>query len=87
MKKLVLLAVLLSAVGVAQAEYDTSYHDGVKHQTGKQQLSKRPYAAPVENKEVLEGASVTEEVVVDKKHQPLRLHMLGKLPYMEKAKD
>ena len=82
MKVSVLLAaVLLAVAGIASA-------DEVKQNiVGQHQLSKRPHASPVADKEVLEGASITEEVVVDKKHQPLRLHMLGKLPYMEKATD
>jgi hypothetical protein len=76
-----LTAVLLAVAGIASAEE-------VKQNTNTQhQLSKRPYAAPVVDKETFDGASVTEEVVVDKKHQTLRLHMLGKLPYMEKATD
>ena len=82
--RILVLAALLALAGLAQAELD---HDGIKQPAAQQNLSKRPYAAPVKDKEVLEGASVTEEVVVDKKHQPLRLHMLGKLPYMEKATD
>ena len=73
-----LVFVALLAVGVAQADEQSNVVN---------QLAKRSYAAPVKDKEVLEGASVTEEIVVDKKHQPLRLHMLGKLPYMEKATD
>ena len=81
---MLLAAVLLVVSSLAQAELD---HDGIKQQHSQHQLSKRPYATPVVDKEVLEGASVTEEVVVEKKHQPLRLHMLGKLPYMEKATD
>ena len=75
-----IVAVMLGFVGVAQADEQTNV-------ANQQQLSKRPYAAPVKE-EKFEGAIVTEEVVVvDKKHQPLRLHMLGKLPYMEKATD
>ena len=80
MKVSVLLAAVLLAVGVAQADEQSNI-------VNQHQLAKRSYAAPVKEKEVLEGASVTEEVVVDKKHQTLRLHMLGKLPYMEKATD
>ena len=74
-----IVAVMLGVVGVAQADEPTNV-------ANQQQLSKRPYAAPVKE-EKFEGASVKEEVVVDKKHQTLRLHMLGKLPYMEKATD
>lgn len=75
------VAGLIGIIGLAQAE--VAQPNSINAHT----LSKRPYAAPVVDKEVLEGASVTEEVVVEKKHQPLRLHMLGKLPYMEKATD
>ena len=75
-----LVFVALLAVGLAQADEQSNV-------VNQQQLAKRSYAAPVKDKEVLEGASVTEEVVVDKKHQTLRLHMLGKLPYMEKAAE
>jgi hypothetical protein len=80
MKVSVLLAAVLLTVGVAQADEQSNI-------VNQQQLAKRSYAAPVKDKEVLEGASVTEEVEVDKKHQPLRLHMLGKLPYMERAAE
>jgi hypothetical protein len=75
-----IVAVMLGVVSFAQADEQTSI-------VNQQQLSKRPYAAPVVKSESFEGAVIKEEVVVEKKHQPLRLHMLGKLPYMEKAAD
>jgi hypothetical protein len=85
MKTLISLAVLLATVGVAQAEYDSSYHDGVKQPTGQHQLSKRPYAAPAVDKETFDGAVVNKEQVEKPTH--LNLHMLGKRPFMEKATD
>jgi hypothetical protein len=83
MKTLITLAILLSLVGVAQAELD---HDGIKRQHGHQQLSKRPYVAPVVVvKETFDGAVVEKEEVEQPKK--LRLHMLDRRPYMEKASD
>ena len=82
MKTLISLALLLSVVGVAQAELD---HDGIKQPLSQQQLSKRPYVAPVVVvKETFDGAVVDKEVEQPKK---LRLHMLDRRPYMEKASD
>jgi hypothetical protein len=85
MKTLISLAVLLATVGVAQAEHDTSYHDGVKHPAGQHQLSKRPYAAPVVDKETFDGAVVDKEKVEKPTH--LNLHMLGRRPYSEKSAE
>jgi len=84
MKTSILLAVLLAVVGVAQAEQDTSYHDGIKRPVGQQQLSKRSYAAPVA-KETFDGAVVDKEVVEQPKR--LNLHMLDRRPYSQKAVD
>jgi hypothetical protein len=84
MKTLISLAVLLAVVGVAQAEHDASYHDGVKHPAGQHQLSKRPYAAPVA-KETFDGAVIDKEVVEQPKR--LNLHMLDRRPYSQKAVD
>lgn len=81
MKTLISLAVLLAVVGTAQAELD---HDGIKQPAGQQNLSKRPYAAPVVKSESFEGAVVKEEVEQPKK---LRTFMLDRRPYMEKAAD
>ena len=79
MKVSVLLTALLLAVaGVASA-------DEVKQNTNTQhQLSKRPYAAPVVDKETFDGAVVDKEV---EKPKQLNLHMLGRRPYSEKATD
>ena len=77
MKVSVLLAVLLAVAGVASA-------DEVKQNT-QHQLSKRPYAAPVVDKETFDGAVVDKKEVEQPKQ--LNLHMLGKRPYMEKATD
>jgi hypothetical protein len=85
MKTLISLAVLLAVVGVAQAEQDTSYHDGVKRSVGQQQLSKRPYVTPVADKEKFEGAVVEKEAVEQPKK--IRAFMLDRRPYMEKAAD
>ena len=80
-----LLALLAGAVGVAQADHDTSYHDGIKHPTGQQQLSKRPYVAPVEKTDTLEGAAITKEDKAEEAknnvHKPLRLFFLDRRPY------
>ena len=82
MKTLISLAVLLAVVGTAQAELD---HDGIKQPAATHQnLSKRPYAAPVVKTESFEGAVVKEEVEQPKK---LRTFMLDRRPYMEKAAD
>jgi hypothetical protein len=80
MKVSVLLTALLLAVaGVASA-------DEVKQNTNTQhQLSKRPYAAPVVDKETFDGAVVDKKEVEQPKQ--LNLHMLGKRPFMEKATD
>jgi hypothetical protein len=77
MKVSVLLtAILLAVAGVASA-------DEVKQNT-QHQLSKRPYAAPVVDKETFDGAVVDKEV---EKPKQLNLHMLGRRPYSEKAND
>lgn len=82
MKTVITLAALLAIVGVAQAELD---HDGIKHQHSQQNLSKRPYAAPVVKTESFQGAVVDKEQVV--KPTQLNLHMLDRRPYMKKAED
>lgn len=82
MKTLISIAVLLAVVGTAQAELD---HDGIKQPAATHQnLSKRPYVAPVVKVESFEGAVVKEEVEQPKK---LRTFMLDRRPYMEKAAD
>ena len=80
MKVSVLLTALLLAVaGVASA-------DEVKQNTNTQhQLSKRPYAAPVVDKETFDGAVVDKKEVEQPKQ--LNLHMLGRRAYSEKTAD
>jgi predicted ATPase len=77
--KSILLAVLLTVAGVAVAEE-------VKQNTvSQQQLSKRPYAAPVVDKETFDGAVVDKEVVEQPKK--LNVFMLDRRPYSVKAAD
>jgi hypothetical protein len=64
----------------AQAELD---HDGIKKHTTQQQLSKRPYSAPVA-KETFDGAAVVVDKEVDQPKK-LNLHMLDRRPYVQKA--
>jgi hypothetical protein len=88
MKTLISLAVLLAVVGVAQADsyHETDYHDGIKRPAATHQnLSRKPYAAPVVKTETFDGAVVDKEVVEQPKR--LNLHMLDRRPYMEKAAD
>ena len=78
MKVSVLLtAILLAVAGVASA-------DEVKQNT-QHQLSKRPYAAPVVDKETFDGAVVDKKEVEQPKQ--LNLHMLGRRAYSEKTAD
>lgn len=80
----VLSAGLLLVAGAAFANEEAQYN------VNQQNLSKRPYAkAPVESKkDNFEGATlINEDVQEDKKHKQMRLHMLGKRPYAEKATD
>lgn len=69
----------------------SAYADAdVKYNINQQNLSKRPYQqAPVESKkDNFEGATlINEQAEEDKKHKPMRLHMLGKRPYAEKNTD
>lgn len=84
-----LLVTLLGVFGVAQAEHDSSYHDGFKRPAVQQQLSKRPYVAPAEKSDVLEGNVVEEtKSVENEKHiKLLNLHQLGRRPHVEKSTD
>jgi len=85
-----ILARLLSAMmalmaGAAFAADDYKYSNQLN-------LSKRPYNKPVDNqakqKDNFEGATLVDrEAEIDKKHESMRLHMLGKRPYAEKATD
>lgn len=77
---------MILASGVVYA--DNQERNTINHQN----LSKRPYQqVPVESqakKDQFEGATLINEAAEsDKKHQPIRLHMLGKRPYMEKNTD
>jgi hypothetical protein len=87
MKTLISVAVLLAVAGLAQADsaHDTEYHDGIKRPAATHQnLSRKPYVAPVVKVESFEGAVVKEEVEQPKK---IRAFMLDRRPYMEKAAD
>ena len=75
--KSILLAVLLAVAGIAVAEEVKQNH--------QQQLSKRPYAAPVVDKETFDGAVVDKEVVEQPKK--LNVFMLDRRPYSVKAAD
>jgi hypothetical protein len=77
MKRSIVLAISLSAVVLAWAEVE------IIHQN--QQLSKRPYAAPVENNE----NEAKNESVDDKsdKHKLLNLHFLDRRPYTPQQND
>ena len=80
----VLSAGLLLVAGAAFANEEAQYN------VNQQNLSKRPHAkSPVESKkDNFEGATlVNEDVQEDKKHKQMRLNMLGKRPYTEKAAD
>jgi hypothetical protein len=78
MKVSVLSAVVLLVVaGIVSA-------DEVKQNINtQQQLSKRPYAAPVVDKETVNSEVVDKKEVEKNKH--LNLHMLSRRPYMKKS--
>ena len=81
----ILLAVSLSVTGLAWADH-TEDHE--KSNTNQQQLSRRPFSAPVTKSESFEGAVVEEtNVKAEKNSKNLQLHMLGKRPYAEKSSD
>jgi len=62
--------------------------DHEKSNTNQQQLSRRPFSAPVTKSESLEGAVVEEtNIKAEKNYKTLQLHMLGKRPYAEKSSD
>lgn len=83
-----LLVALIGLTNVAQADHDTSYHDGVKRPAtaGNHDLARRPYAvAPEAKSDVVEGnADITKVEELDKKYKTLQLHSLGRRPYGEK---
>ena len=81
----ILLAVSLSVTGLAWADH-TEDHE--KSNTNQQQLSRRPFSAPVTKSESFEGAVVEEtNSKAEKNYKTLQLHMLGKRPYAEKSSD
>lgn len=89
MRSKTLLTALSTAIalvaGSAYAADDYRYDNQLN-------LSKRPYSKPVDRqakeKDNFEGATLVDrEAEIDKKHEPMRLHMLGKRPYSEKNTD
>ena len=82
MKAIIALVALLAVVGTAQAEQD---QESIKRHAGQQQLSKRPYAAPVEKTDVLEGTVIDKKEV--EKPKKINAFMLDRRPYVEKAGD
>ena len=80
-----LSALIAMMSGAAMAAEDYTYSNQLN-------LSKRPYNKPVDKQgtkqDNFEGASLIErEAEIDKKHEPMRLHMLGKRPFSEKHTD
>ena len=80
-----LLAAALTVTGSAWAD-NTDNHENANN---SQQLSRRPYSAPVEKSTTYEGNAALEEtnVKAEKNYKTLQLHMLGKRPYAEKGTD
>lgn len=86
--KLLLTAVSASAALIA----GTAFAGDQQQYKTNQNLSKRPYSQPPENqaknKDNFEGATlVDEQAEIDKKHQSMRLHTLGKRPFSEANTD
>jgi hypothetical protein len=75
----IVLAVSLGVAGLAWAEV-SEQQSNINQQ---QQLSKRPYAAPVVDKETVNSEVVDKKEVEKNKH--LNLHMLSRRPYMKKS--
>lgn len=84
----VLLVALIGLTTVAQADHDTSYHDGVSRPgaVGTHDLARRPYSpAPESKSDVIEGNVDTAKVEeLNKKYKTLQLHSLGRRPHSEK---
>lgn len=84
----VLLVALIGLTTVAQADHDTSYHDGVSRPgvIGTHDLARRPYSpAPESKPDVVEGNTDTAKAEEsEKKYKTLQLHSLGRRPYSEK---
>lgn len=89
MRSKILLTALSAAFALAAG---SAYADDDYRYDNQLNLSKRPYSKPVDKqankKDNFEGATlVDQEAEIDKKHEPMRLHMLGKRPYSEKSTD
>ena len=82
----IVLAVSLGVAGLAWADH-TEDHE--KSNTNQQQLSRRPYSAPVEKDTTYEGDKINQETNAraEKNYKTLQLHMLGRRPYAEKSAD
>jgi len=80
------VAVALSVAGLAWADH-TEDHENAN--TNSQQLSRRPYSAPVEKSTVLEDNAALEKNNdrAEKNYKTLQLHMLSKRPYAAKGTD
>ena len=84
MLKNLLLVTLLSTTIPVYAEDDVQQ----KNIVNQQQLSKRPYSAPVNKAEEYEGNTVDEDSVKhDRIQKTLNLHMLGKRPWVDNRTD
>ena len=86
--KLLLTAVSASVVLIANSAFAGEELKYNVHQN----LSKRPYHQPVDNqaknKDNFEGATlINEQAEIDKKHQPMNLHNLGRRPFAQKNTD
>ncbi len=89
MRSKILMTALSAAIALMASAANADEEYGKVNQ---QNLSKRPYHKPVDaqmnKKDNFEGATlVDQEAVIDKKHESMRLHMLGKRPYGEKSTD
>ncbi|MDP3609859.1 MAG: hypothetical protein Q8R74_12360 [Methylophilus sp.] len=84
---------LLTAVSASIAlTANTAFADDEQKYNAHQNLSKRPYHQPLDNqaktKDNFEGATlISEQAEINKKHQPMNLHNLGKRPFAEKNTD
>jgi hypothetical protein len=78
--KYVVIALMVLFTTSVQADMDNQ-------QINNHQLSKKPYAAPVVEKETFEGNVEVKEEASDKNYKTLNLHRLGSRPYAEKNTD
>jgi hypothetical protein len=78
--KYVVIALMVLFTTSAQADTDNQ-------KINNQQLSKKPYAAPVVEDESFEGLVVEKEDTSDKQYKILNLHRLGSRPYAVKNTD